>query len=161
MSHIYLKKNYKADFNHIFNILYKESIKGFKQDEVPVSALIYDPIKKKIISKAHNSNIKTFDPSAHAEVKAILKACKKLNASRLDGMFIFCSLEPCLMCSSVILQSKIKRVYFALEDKKTGSLINNLKLAFYPKFSKNIKIYYGFSEDKFSKLLKGFFKKKR
>ena len=65
------------------------------------------------------------------------------------------------MCSSVILQSKIRRVYFATEEKKTGMLVNNFKLAFNPKFSKKIKVYYGFSDNKFLELLKKFFKKKR
>ena len=43
-------------------------------------------------------------------------------------MDLYCSLEPCLMCSSVIFQSKIRRVYFATDDKKNGALINNYKL---------------------------------
>ena len=155
------KKNNCLNLYNLFNILYKESIKALKLNEVPVSALVYDPYKKKIISRAHNLNKTKFDPCAHAEIKAIQKACKHVKKSRLDGFYLICSLEPCLMCSSVILQSKISRVYFSLEDKKTGSLINNFKLAFNTKFSKKIKIYYGFDEERFSKLLKDFFKNKR
>ena len=49
---------------------------------------------------------KNFNPCAHAEILAIQKACKKLQISRLDGYDLFSSLEPCLMCSSIILQSK-------------------------------------------------------
>ena len=145
----------------MFNILYKESIKAFNLGEVPVASLIYDPKQKKIISKAHNFNKKNHNPCDHAEVRAITKACKKLKVSRLDGLDIFCSLEPCLMCSSIILHAKIRRVYFALEEKKMGALVNNYKLAFNNDISKKIKVYYGFSEDKFSKLLKNFFKKRR
>ena len=108
--------------------MYKESIKALNLGEVPVASLVYDPVNKKIISKAHNSNQKNFNPCDHAEVRAIIKACKKLKTSRLDGYYIFCSLEPCLMCSSIILQSKIARIYFAVEEKKMGALINNHKL---------------------------------
>ena len=128
---------------------------------MPVASLIYDPKDKKIISRAYNLNKKNFNPCDHAEIRAIIKACKKLKTSRLDGYDIFCSLEPCLMCSSIILQSKISRIYFAVEEKKMGALVNNNKLAFDSKFGKKIKVYYGFSEDKFSSLLKNFFKKKR
>jgi len=141
--------------------LYKESTKAFKLGEVPIAALVYDPVKKVIISKSHNLNRKKFNPCYHAEINAITKACKKIKKSRLDGFDLFCSFEPCLMCSSVILQSKIRRVYFAVEEKKTGSLVNNFKLALNPNFSKQIKVYYGFDEERFLQLLKKFFQKKR
>tara|TARA_B100000963_G_scaffold354623_1_gene371462 strand:- start:38 stop:520 length:483 start_codon:yes stop_codon:yes gene_type:complete len=160
MSHFYLKNN-TLDFSDLFDILYKESIKAYELGEVPVAALVYDPKKRKIISKAHNSNRKNFNPCAHAEVQAIQKACKKLKISRLDGYDLFSSLEPCLMCSSIILQSKLRRVYFSCEEKKTGALINNYKLALNTKNLSKIDVYYGFKEEKFSKLIKNFFKNKR
>ena len=159
--HNKLKKNKKFNHTNIFNVLYKESIKAANCREVPISSLIYNPQTEKIVSKAHNSNKKNFNPCDHAEIKAILKACKKLRVSRLDGYDIFCTLEPCLMCSAVIFQSKIRRIYFALEDKKTGALINNYKLAFDPKVLNKTKIYYGFDEERFSLVLKNFFKQKR
>ena len=160
MSHFYLKNN-TLDFSSLFDILHKESIKAYKLGEIPVAALIYDPQKKKIISKAHNLNRKNFNPCAHAEILAIQKACKKLQISRLDGYDLFSSLEPCLMCSSIILQSKIRRVYFSCEDRKTGALINNYKLALNAKYMNKVNVYYGFKEEKFAKLIKGFFKNKR
>tara|TARA_B100000963_G_scaffold357780_1_gene380785 strand:+ start:4496 stop:4978 length:483 start_codon:yes stop_codon:yes gene_type:complete len=160
MSHFYFKNNI-LDFTKLFDILYEESIKAYKLKEVPVAALLYDPGKKKVISKAHNLNKKNFDPCAHAEIIAIQNACKKLKTSRLDGYDLFVTLEPCLMCSSIILQSKIRRIYFSCEDKKTGALINNHQLAFDVKNQKKISVYYGFREEKFSLLLKKFFKKKR
>ncbi len=160
MSHFYLKNN-TLDFSSLFDILHKESIKAYKLGEIPVAALIYDPQKKKIISKAHNLNRKNFNPCAHAEILAIQKACKKLQVSRLDGYDLFSSLEPCLMCSSIILQSKIRRVYFSCEDRKAGALINNYKLALNAKNMNKVNVYYGFKEQKFVKLIKNFFKNKR
>ena len=160
MSHFYFKNN-TLDFSNLFDILHKESIKAYKLGEVPVAALVYDPKKKLVIAKAHNLNRKNFDPCSHAEILVIQKACKKLKIARLDGYDLFSSLEPCLMCSSIILQSKIRRVYFSCEDKKVGALINNYKLAFNKKFINKINVYYGFKEEKFSKLIKNFFKNKR
>ena len=160
MSHFYLKNN-TSDFSSLFDILHKESIKAYKLGEKPVAALIYDPQKKKIISRAHNLNRKNFNPCAHAEILAIQKACKKLQISRLDGYDLFSSLEPCLMCSSIILQSKIRRVYISCEDRKTGALINNYKLELNTKYMNKVNVYYGFKEQKFEKLIKNFFKNKR
>lgn len=151
----------KLSFNELFNILYKTAIRAFEKDEVPVSALIFDPRHKKIVSKSYNLNKKKNDPCSHAEVIAIQKACKKLGQPRLDGYDIYCTLEPCLMCSAVIINSRLRRLYFAAEDKKNGSFINNQKLAFDKNIKKKPKIYYGFFEDKFSKILKKFFLKKR
>jgi tRNA(adenine34) deaminase len=155
------KININKDLNYIFDILYQQSIKAQKKKEVPISALILDPKNKRIISKSHNQNIKDNNPCSHAEIISIIKACKKLNKNRLDGMDLYCSLEPCLMCSSVIYQSKIRRVYFATDDKKNGALINNYKLGLKKNLNHRIDIYYGFQEEKFTNLLKKFFKKKR
>jgi tRNA(adenine34) deaminase len=155
------KININKDLNYIFDILYQQSIKAQKKKEVPISALIFDPKNNRIISKSHNQNVKDNNPCSHAEIISIIKACKKLNKNRLDGIDLYCSLEPCLMCSSVIYQSKIRRVYFATDDKKNGALINNYKLGLKKNLNHRIDIYYGFEEEKFSNLLKKFFKKKR
>jgi len=155
------KININKDLNYIFDILYQQSIKAQKKKEVPISALIFDPKNNRIISKSHNQNVKDNNPCSHAEIISIIKACKKLNKNRLDGMDLYCSLEPCLMCSSVIYQSKIRRVYFATDDKKNGALINHYKLGLKKNLNHRIDIYYGFEEEKFSNLLKKFFKKKR
>ncbi|MBL6758209.1 MAG: nucleoside deaminase [Pelagibacteraceae bacterium] len=161
MRHFNYKKNLNKNFTNLFDILYKESKKAFKLGEVPVAALIYDPINKFVISKAHNLNRKKFNPCGHAEVEAIIKACKILKKSRLDNYDLFCTLEPCLMCSSIIFHSKIRRVYFSIEEKKMGAMVNNFKLGLNSKFNCKTKIYYGFDEERFSKLLKDFFKGKR
>ena len=62
------------------------------------------------------------------------------------------------MCSSIILQSKIRRVYFSCEDRKAGALINNYKLALNAKNMNKVNVYYGFKEQKFVKLIKNFLK---
>ncbi len=132
-----------------------------KKKEVPIAALILNPKTKKIISRSYNQNRKNYNPCSHAEILSIVRACNKLKVHRLDGFDLYCSLEPCLMCTSVIYQSKIRRVYFAIEDKKNGALLNNYKLAFKKNINHKIQIYYGFQEKKFSELIKKFFKKKR
>ncbi len=151
----------KHELKNIFKILYQDSLKALKKKEVPIASLIFNPLKQKIISRSFNQNIEHNNPCSHAEILSIIKACKKLNTHRLDGHDLYCSVEPCLMCASVIYQSKIRRVYFALEDKKNGALINNYKLSFKKNLNHKLDIYYGFEEKKFSELLKNFFKKKR
>ncbi|NCU53561.1 MAG: nucleoside deaminase, partial [Candidatus Fonsibacter lacus] len=74
---------------------------------------------------------------------------------------LYCSLEPCAMCASAISFSRIRRVYFCLEDKKSGGFINGPKLIYSKNLHYKPKFYYGFKENIFLDLMKNFFKKKR
>ncbi|MDD4154184.1 MAG: nucleoside deaminase, partial [Bacilli bacterium] len=82
---------------YFMNIALKEAYKALLLDEVPVGAVIVK--NDKIISKAYNKREKLNDPTAHAEVLAIRKACKKLGVWRLDGCRMYVTIEPCSMCA--------------------------------------------------------------
>ena len=70
-------------------VVLDQSQQALKKNEIPVGAVIYDPKKMTLISKAHNEELSSNDPTSHAEILSIRKACKKLNQKRLDG---FCLL---------------------------------------------------------------------
>ena len=69
----------------------------------------------KIIAKAHNTVTTSTDPTAHAEVNAIRKACKKLKDFQLKGCTIYASAEPCPMCLGAIYWARPKALYYAAE----------------------------------------------
>lgn len=69
----------------------------------------------KVIAKAHNTVTTSTDPTAHAEVNAIRKACKKLKAFQLDGCIIYASAEPCPMCFGAIYWARPKAIYYAAD----------------------------------------------
>ena len=141
------------------DLLLKLSKKALSLGELPVSAIIVDPVTKKVVSACINHTKK--NPILHAEINAILKALKLTNLERLDKLDIYCSLEPCPMCTSAISISRIRRVYFCLEDKKSGGFINGPKLIYSKNLHHKPKFYYGFKENIFLNLMKNFFKKKR
>jgi tRNA(Arg) A34 adenosine deaminase TadA len=141
------------------NLLLKLSKKALGLGELPISAIIVDPVNKKVISACINQTKK--NPILHAEINAILKALKLTNSKRLDKFDLYCSLEPCAMCASAISLSRIRRVYFCLEDKKSGGFINGPKLIYSNNLHHKPKFYYGFKENIFLDLMKNFFKKKR
>ena len=66
----------------------------------------------KIIGKGSNRVLKDNDPTAHAEVVAIRKACKKLKSHDLSDCELYTSCYPCPMCLSAIIWSNIKIVYY-------------------------------------------------
>ena len=141
------------------NLLLKLSKKALALDELPISAIIVNPVTKKVISACINQSRK--NSILHAEINAILKASKLTNSNRLDKFDLYCSLEPCAMCTSAISFSRIRRVYFCLEDKKSGGFINGPKLIYSKNLHYKPKFYYGFKENIFLDLMKNFFKKKR
>jgi len=141
------------------NLLLKLSKKALALDELPISAIIVNPVTKKVISACMNQSKK--NSILHAEINAILKASKLTNSNRLDKFDLYCSLEPCAMCTSAISFSRIRRVYFCLEDKKSGGFINGPKLIYSKNLHYKPKFYYGFKENIFLDLMKNFFKKKR
>lgn len=66
----------------------------------------------KIIAVGCNGVTSTNDPTAHAEIVAIRKACKKLNTFQLEGCKIYTSCEPCPMCLGAIYWARPDKVYF-------------------------------------------------
>ena len=66
-----------------------------------------------IIAEGYNQVTARNDPTAHAEIIAIRKACKVLNSFSLRGTQIYASCEPCPMCLSAIHLARIDRVYFS------------------------------------------------
>ncbi len=77
----------------------------------------------KIIAEGNNAVTSTNDPTAHAEVVAIRKACEKLNTFQLDDCTIYTSCEPCPMCLGAIYWARPKKVFYAC-DKNDATKIN-------------------------------------
>lgn len=136
----------------------KQAKKAYKQNEVPVGAVVV--YENKIISKGYNKKEKKNNSLYHAEIIAINKACKKLKSWRLSECELYVTLEPCLMCTGLIIQNRISKVYYGCQDNKSGAFgglfdINNIKgFNYYPKAE-------CLEDEECSKILKHFFKEKR
>lgn len=66
-----------------------------------------------IVAEGVNRVTSQHDPTAHAEVQAIRKACSKLNTFDLTGLDIYASCEPCPMCLGAIYWAHLDHLYFA------------------------------------------------
>ncbi|CAG7838786.1 adenosine deaminase [Clostridium novyi B str. ATCC 27606] len=96
----------------------KEAKIAKNMDEVPVGAIIVK--EGKVIASAHNLREKLKDPTAHAEILAIKKACETLGDWRLSDCEMYVTLEPCPMCTGAIIQSRIKKIYIGTFDPVAG-----------------------------------------
>ena len=131
--------------------------KAYEADEVPVGAVIVKD--GKVLSFAFNKRESSFDATSHAEILAIRKACKKLKDFRLIGCDMYVTLEPCVMCTGAILNSRIDNVYF-------GAFISNgsisaEELSKRAELNHKTNFFGGFLEKENSELVSKYFKEKR
>ncbi len=140
-------------------IALKEAQKAIIFDEVPVGAIIVKD--DKIIARAFNKRETTNDPTSHAEVNAIRKACKKLNSWRLEGATIYVTVEPCSMCAGTLLQCRIGRIVYGAKDPKGGAIESSLKLFEAKNINHHPQILGGVLEQECSSIISNYFKSKR
>ena len=128
-----------------------------KKGEVPIGAVVVN--RGKIIGKGYNLRTKLQMATAHAEVRAIDRACKKLKSWRLPESEIYVTLEPCPMCMGAILNARIDRVYFGAYEQKGRSLTNALAEA--NLLNHKTEVTGGVLEDECAAVLTSFFSEMR
>ena len=131
--------------------------KAYEEDEVPVGAVIVKD--GKVLASAFNKRESSFDATAHAEILAIRKACKKLGDFRLINCEMYVTLEPCVMCAGAILNSRIENVYFGAYISN-GS-ISAEELSKRSELNHKTNFYGGFCEKENSEFVTRYFKEKR
>tara|TARA_A200000159_G_scaffold106265_1_gene98940 strand:+ start:6285 stop:6725 length:441 start_codon:yes stop_codon:yes gene_type:complete len=142
------------------NMALEEAAKAFERGEVPIGAVIVENFGN-IVARAGNETRARLDPSAHAEVLAIREACTVLKTERLVNCDMYVTLEPCAMCAALIANARIRRIYFAASDPKSGGIQQGARI-FDRKQTHHVpEIYSGIGEEKAAELLRNFFSKKR
>ncbi|HKL33780.1 MAG TPA: nucleoside deaminase [Tangfeifania sp.] len=75
-----------------------------------------------IVGEGYNSVIRSNDPTAHAEILAIRKACEKLGTFELNDCIIYTSCEPCPMCLGAIYWARIEKVVYACTKEDAAQI---------------------------------------
>ena len=127
-----------------------------EKGEVPIGAVIIDA-KKEIIALGRNMTKSLKDPTAHAEIIAIRRACNNLNSERLNGCSIYVTLEPCPMCASAIGATRLKNLFYGASDPKSGGVERGPRIFSHKQAHFKTEIFNGFYEEEISKLMKDFF----
>lgn len=99
-------------------------VKKAPKNEIPIAAIVLDE-NNRIIAKSTNKREKKHDITGHAEILALKKACKKKKTWKLDKCKLIVSLEPCMMCMGAILQSRIAKLIYFVENPRTGFVFSN------------------------------------
>lgn len=133
---------------------------AFKAQEVPVGAVLVSPTGE-VLSKQHNLKESHFNPTAHAEILSITESAKKLSNWRLSDCTLYVTLEPCPMCLSAMLQSRVKACYFGAYDPKGGALSLGYKFHQDKRFNHQFSVIGGIKHYECSRVLSQFFKERR
>lgn len=97
----------------------EEADKALAYGDVPIGALAVK--NGVIIGRGHNRREADHDPTAHAEILAIRQAADAIGHWRLDGVTLYCTLEPCAMCAGAMLLARLPRLVYAAVDLKAGA----------------------------------------
>jgi len=135
----------------------KQAKIALKYGEVPIGAVVvYDG---KIIGRGYNRRLKTQLASAHAEMIAIDRACKKLKSWRLQGAELYVTLEPCPMCMGAALNARIEKLFFGAYELKVKSFTE--ELASSNLVNHKVEVEGGILKEECAELISSFFKDMR
>ncbi|WP_174280646.1 nucleoside deaminase, partial [Sphingomonas bacterium] len=127
--------------------------------EVPVGAAVV--CDGAVIAVAANAPRTSRDPTAHAEVRAIRSAAKRLGRERLDGCDLYVTLEPCAMCAGAIAHARVARLYYGAADPKGGAVEHGPRFFGQPTCHHRPEVYAGIGEGEAAALLRAFFADRR
>lgn len=138
-------------------IALEEARKASVSDEIPVGAVVVK--NSRLCSRNHNRTRELRNPLAHAE-KLVIEEVLKIDKYLYDYT-LYVTLEPCLMCSGIIMSSRVGRVVYSAFDKKSGVCGSIYYVLKDKNFNHSPEVVYGVRELESSELLKKFFKSKR
>lgn len=138
----------------------QEAQAASQRGEVPVGAVIVGP-EGEILAKAGNEVMGLFDPSAHAEILAIRRACQAYGSERLIDCDLYVTLEPCGMCAAAISLARIRRLYYGASDPKGGAVEHGPCFFSQPTCHHRPDIYGAIRETASADLLRSFFRDRR
>ncbi|MBU2496686.1 MAG: nucleoside deaminase [Nanoarchaeota archaeon] len=146
------------DDNDYMKIANAQAKKALARGDYPAGCVIIK--NARIIARASSRGISKKDATAHAEILAISKACKKTSSRILEGCVIYTNIEPCLMCAKAIVYARIKKVVYGAEHKEYGSK-RTFDILKQNDIAKDIEIVSGLQKEIASELLNTFIKKNK
>jgi tRNA(adenine34) deaminase len=129
------------------------------EDEVPVGAVVVrDGV---VVGCGRNRREVAQDPTAHAEMLAIVEAARTTGSWRLEGCTLYVTLEPCAMCAGAIVLARVPRVVYGATDPKAGAAGSVVELLRHPRLNHRAEVTSGVRAAECGRLLVDFFAARR
>ena len=133
----------------------REAEVAFTEEEVPVGAVLV--IDGEVLVATRNNREASFDPTGHAEIKAIREAAIKLRRWRLSDATLYVTKEPCPMCAGAMVNARLGRLVYGCADVKGGAVANLYHLLSDSRLNHQVEVVSGVLEEECAQLLKRFF----
>ncbi len=146
---------------HFIQIALEEARAAALRGEVPIGAVLIDPVSGAIIARNGNRTIESADPTAHAEILVIRDACRVAGAQRIPDCDLYVTLEPCAMCAAAISFARIRRVIFGAQDPKGGGILHGGQFFSQPTCHHRPEVNHGHLAEECGAILKDFFRQRR
>jgi tRNA(adenine34) deaminase len=127
--------------------------------EVPVGAVLVH--QGQVIGKGFNQPISSNDPSAHAEMVALRQAALAQGNYRLPGTTLYVTLEPCTMCSGLLIHSRVSRLVFGASEPRAGAVVSRAQVLDQTWMNHRIEVEGGVLAEECGEVLRAFFKGRR
>lgn len=130
-----------------------------EEGEVPIGAVVV--CDGEVVARAHNRRETDRDPSAHAEFSAMLAAARALDRWRLTGCTVYVTLEPCIMCAGLMVNSRIDRCVYGAPDPKGGALGTLFDVSHDERLNHEFEVTPGVLQQECADELRTFFRERR
>ncbi|MEW6238298.1 MAG: tRNA adenosine(34) deaminase TadA [Candidatus Omnitrophota bacterium] len=127
--------------------------------DAPVGAIIVK--NGAVIGRGRNQREEKNDPAGHAEILALRDAAAQIGSWRLDECSLYCTLEPCVMCSGAIVAARIAHLYYGAPDPKAGGIESLYQIAEDARLNHQVLVHSGILREACEELLKDFFERLR
>jgi creatinine deaminase len=96
---------------------FQQAMGSYKEGGLPIGAVMVE--KGAVISAGHNRRVQDGDPTAHGEMDCLRKAGRRM---RYDGVTLYTTLSPCMMCTGTVLQFGIRKVVVGENQNFPGNI---------------------------------------
>ncbi len=127
--------------------------------EVPVGAVLVSGGEER--GAGANAPIATCDPSAHAEIRALRAAGRRLGNYRLPGCTLYVTMEPCPMCAGALVHARIARLVYGARDPRWGAGGSVFDILGSPRLNHRMEVLGGVLAAESAARLEAFFRARR
>jgi tRNA(adenine34) deaminase len=132
-----------------------EAALALRHEDVPIGAIAVRG--GRIIGRGCTRREADQDPSGHAEMYALRQAAQAVGHWRLEGVTLYCTLEPCAMCAGAMILARLPRLVYAAPDPKAGAGGSLLDLLRHPQLNHQVDVRGGVLEAEAAAQIRAFF----
>ena len=136
-----------------------EAERALAYGDVPIGAIAVH--RDKIIGRGHNRREADQDPTAHAEMIALRQAAAALGHWRLEGVTLYCTLEPCAMCAGAMVLARLPCLVYATADPKAGAAGSIIDITRHHRLNHRLQVEHGIFAAEAAQQIRAFFRQLR